>query len=298
MIKGLSKKTKLKLILLGTAIGILAGRLPSGFRDLDFYNYQTVNPKPQEVELDCKPLDNSNAILELTKKMQEDSLREMREYQKKSNDLSEMEPSIWELKELLGYTLPYVASVLNTKKVHRPRIALVEELEGSSGVYDLENDTIFVARTFRYGFLTNSNAKPTIAHELLHSQYRTGDKINAFMDHVFMDPYLYLPARLLFLFVPEKYQTREKYLNHKFVEVTTLEIVAREALEGDIDKFEFAREVENSIRGLSVRDKESYKSQSDYIQPAKVLLDILSCKLSEYEGVKFYGIRRLLKNSL
>ena len=202
-------------------------------------------------------------------------------------------PTISQLEEIANQALPYIGSVLGNPRVHRPKIVLVETLDAPSpAAFNPNTYQIEIARVPFVGSFDVASSKNNVTHETVHSQYLNGNIIDAFI-HTHYG---------LLTSLPEKYKPQEKFLKHPFVEPIVIEVLARQALDGDnFAKYAFARRVQEILGESTKAKNEGYShptTKENFVKPAEIILDIMSCKKSGIEGVKLYAIRELVRKEI
>lgn len=233
---------------------------------------------PQEVDL--------GAVMGTLMRMNDESFRRL----SARNGVMDEEPTPEELEQSLDDALPHIASVLRTNRVYRPDIEVVDRLPPETwdgrGMLDLQTGTAIIPRVHPYGSLTTTNSREVVIHEAAHAQ-AFGGHLFAFTELMYdwnFDTHL------------ERAGYRQQFIeDHAFVELITLEVLARQALEGDdIAEFLFSMETLDRLKMIGVNPSGNINEEEFHHRPAELIMDMLSCRRSDYRGVRIDGIRKLL----
>ena len=269
------------IIAFGTALGLLIGPAVSYKR----YSYVEVDYPQSHFSsvTNCEP---QNAYFILSTDAMNKSVGALGPKLESADTFAQ--PSGSQLEATLDSSLPYIASVLNTRRVHRPKIKFIDEIYGSGRAYFKDSiDSAVLGKEFHHGSLTIPNSKVTIMHEAFHSQYLGGNFMGAVMDE-------YSP---LFSLAGLDYTQKSKFHSNTFVVLLTLEALARQALDGDkISEFGFYIETGRLMRNLNIPEKNlTYEGWENYRLPAQIFIDIALCDNSKYTDIDFHGIMEMVK---
>ena len=279
-------KPKIISGIVGTLIGISLGLSVSAMTTYRQHSWLNINyPASHTLKVpECKAGDTDPSKLNDT--LSKISQKPRQELAAKGV-ISHEEPSISQLEQITDDALPYIASVLYTPRVHRPKIVLVERLPYAAG-FNTEKDEVLIARVHDAGSLTFANSKYNLTYIVILSQYLSGNIVEAFID-------TYSPS---LSFLPERYKPKAKFSSHPFVEVTLAEVLARQTLDGDkLAKLAFALRVGEHLGWYlkAANNPVDEEKQKNFVKPARLILDILSCRTSEYNGVRLYGMREVVQ---
>lgn len=230
---------------------------------------------------------NLPEVLQRLEKMRSDSMRRL---DARGLNIDE-EPMPEELEQSLDDALPHLASVLGTNRVYRPDIEVVERLPPSNyrdaiAMFDVPSGIASFPRSHPGGGLTSSNSKDKLVHEAAHAQALGGN----FLEFTEL---MYDQASGI---TGDRVGYRKRFLDdHPLVELVTMEVLARQALEGDdLAQFAFAIETREKLSTLLEAAEGSLVSEENYRRPAELIMEMLSCRMSDYRGVRIDGIRKLL----
>ena len=177
---------------------------------------------------------------------------------------------------MIEQALPYVAKVLGTDKVYSPRLSTSNR---TSGVYYGIGINIPTKHSY-------TSVKETVAHELIHAQY-LGKSFRVWD----------VPKRLKEIL--SRHSEKSSKLNETFAEVSSLEVLARQALDGDkLAEAAFFGEIYQDLAWQSIWLKDSEKTGSYDVrykkEPLRILHELLLGERTSYEGIKLDGTKQLL----
>lgn len=258
--------------LIGISIGLSYLMSPGIQRN---YRAEKINPSASRSVVECV-FDNPKPqnIQELGYAIENFSKDELVEAHV---DISE-KPSPEQLEQIINNSLPYIASVLGHSRIHNPKLSLVDKLskDKAKGEYNEQFDYIRLKNSVILGDL-----KYAVPHEFIHAQYAGGNILET-INHVFLNGFSWLTG------------INSKFSDGIFVSVTTEEVLARQALDGDkLAEYAFGKLMSDYF---SAFNKPDIEDPPEFAKSAKIILDNLSCKIDEYRGIRLYGIRGLAQN--
>lgn len=199
----------------------------------------------------------------------------------------ERNPTLQELDEMKIDALPYVASVLEHSKVQNPNTRIIPDgnLTAPKGwVAGARYNTFSGTLDIVEGVAGMSLSKDTVAHELIHAQYLSGNMLDL------LEPYIGVSN--WFFGIP---RNMPRFFDETFAAVAAKEVLAMQALNGDT----LAR---NALGGWGIDSlhyaifgKQDPMGVKYYTKPAGIFADALSCRADDYRGVRFDGIRTLME---
>lgn len=181
-----------------------------------------------------------------------------------------------QLDEIITQSLPYIGSVLGISIVNRPQVRQSFLLSNPATYVPMLNKIVL------HDYQELSIVKFMVPHELLHAQHLTGS-LRETLENVY-------PKFTKFISL-EKPKRFPRFHDESFVQFATIEVLARQALDGDtLAKLTFSALVRSSIKpNPKLHEIEGFH---EYIRvPGWLMHSVLLCMRDTMEGVSFPGIR-------
>ena len=271
-------------------LGISLVALNSVIGSVVFYrnmNSHTLNPPPQKFPQpkceDVTPQNLSDLVSELRRGARKD-------LESILIDPTRI-PSEAELRRMAYEDLPYIATVSGKSKIYSPSIIVVDEfptylkiLMGTERIRSVGGMYLFLTDSVLIKKAPLAIINHRLMHELSHSQLFNAEGIYAFFN------WYTFPLNI----------SRDS--DETLTQIVAYESEARQSLNGDlIAKWTLLGNLENSFlvynkSPLLNRYVIDQKTAHEYdIIPIQLLLDLMSCRITDYRGVKIDALANILK---